>query len=56
MGAEPKAIPIIQLIKPNTPGTKDDNSLVPYLFIKRVEVTWNPIEFGNIKLRHTVLF
>lgn len=56
MEAEPKATPIIQLIKPNTPGTKDDNSLVPYLFIKRVEVIWNPIEFGDIKLRNTVLF
>ncbi len=56
MVAEPKATPIIQLIKANTPGTKDDNSLLPDLFIKRVEVIWNPIEFGNIKLRHTVLF
>lgn len=55
MEAEPKATPIIQLIRPNTPGTKDD-TLVPNLFIKRVEVIWNPIEFGNIKLRHTVLF
>ncbi len=56
MEVEQKATPIIQLIKPNTPGTKDDNSLVPYLFIKLVEVIWNPIEFGDIKLRHTVLF
>lgn len=56
MEAEPKATPIIQLIRPNTLGTKDDNSLVPNLFIKRVEVIWNPIEFGNIKLRHRVLF